>query len=149
RIVFSGVGKTVPELAAALKEGIYGFNVESEGELRSLSDLASAMGVTAPIAMRVNPDVEAPTPHAYTRTGHSATMFGVPIQEGLRLYRLAATLAGIRIRGVDRHIGSEILAVEPYRIAIEQVLELAERVRADGQELEYLDVGGGLGISYA
>ena len=107
------------------------------------------MGVTAPIAMRVNPDVEAPTPHAYTRTGHSATKFGVPIQEGLRLYRLAATLPGIRVRGVDMHIGSQILAVEPYRVAIEQVLELTDRVRAEGQPLEYLDVGGGLGISYA
>jgi diaminopimelate decarboxylase len=149
RIVFSGVGKTVTELGAALTEGIYGFNVESEGELRSLSDLATAMGKTAPIALRVNPNVEAPTPHAYTRTGHAATKFGVPIDDALRLYRVAAELPSIRIRGVDMHIGSQILAVEPYRTAVEQAVELASRIQADGHELEYIDAGGGLGISYA
>jgi diaminopimelate decarboxylase len=149
RIVFSGVGKTITELAAALTEGIYGFNVESEGELRSLSELATAMGKTAPIALRVNPNVEAPTPHAYTRTGHAATKFGVPIDEAPRLYRIAADLPSIRIRGVDMHLGSQILAVEPYRTAVEQVLELARLVQADGHALDYIDVGGGLGISYA
>ncbi len=149
RILFSGVGKTITELAAGLNEGIYGFNVESEGELRALSELATAMGKTAPIALRVNPNVEAPTPHAYTRTGHAATKFGVPIDEALRLYRVGAGLPSIRIRGVDMHIGSQILAVEPYRAAVEQVHELANRVRADGHDLEYIDVGGGLGISYA
>lgn len=149
RIVFSGVGKTVPELAAALREGIYGFNVESEGELRSLSELAAATGREAPISLRVNPNVETPTPHAYTRTGHAATKFGIPIHDAPRLYRLAAALPGIRIRGVDMHIGSQILAVEPYLAALDQVLELVERLRRDGVELEYLDVGGGLGISYS
>lgn len=148
RIVFSGVGKTVPELAAALEAGIYAFNVESEGELRSLSELGAATGTKAPIALRVNPDVETPTPHAYTRTGHAATKFGIPIAEAPRLYRLARDLPGLEIRGVDVHIGSQILDVEPYRRALLQVLELVSSLRKDGVELEYLDLGGGLGISY-
>lgn len=148
RIVFSGVGKTVPELAAGMDAGIYGFNVESEGELRSLSEMARASGRTARIALRVNPDVETATPHHYTRTGHAATKFGIPIADALRLYRLAAMLPGIDVRGVDVHIGSQILEVEPYRRALEQVLELVSVLRAEGNELEYLDMGGGLGISY-
>ncbi|HEV2129949.1 MAG TPA: hypothetical protein VGR27_02540, partial [Longimicrobiaceae bacterium] len=114
RIVFSGVGKTVPEMAAALEAGIYGFNVESEGELRALSDVACAMGVRAPVALRINPDIESPTPHAYTRTGHAATKFGIPGEQARDLYRLAADLPGITVRGVDVHIGSQILEAEPY-----------------------------------
>jgi diaminopimelate decarboxylase len=149
RIVFSGVGKTVPELAAGLEAGIYGFNVESEGELRSLSDLAGATGRTAPIALRVNPDVDSPTPHAYTRTGHAATKFGIPIADAPRLYRLATRLPGIEVRGVDVHIGSQILEVAPYRSALDQALELVALLRREGVELEYLDLGGGLGISYS
>ncbi|HUE96757.1 MAG TPA: diaminopimelate decarboxylase [Longimicrobiaceae bacterium] len=149
RIVFSGVGKTVKELAAALAQEIYGFNVESEGELRSLSELAGASGTEARIALRVNPNVETPTPHAYTRTGHAATKFGIPIHDALRLYRLAAELPGIRVHGVDIHLGSQILAVEPYRVALEQVLELIEDLVEEGHQLEYLDLGGGLGISYS
>lgn len=149
RIVFSGVGKTITELGAALTEGIYGFNVESEGELRALSELASAVGKQAPIALRVNPNIEAPTPHAYTRTGHAATKFGIPIEDAMRLYRLAADLPGIVVRGVDMHIGSQILSVDPYARALDQVIDLAMRVRSEGHELEYLDVGGGLGISYS
>jgi diaminopimelate decarboxylase len=148
RIVFSGVGKTVTELAAALDEGIYGFNVESEGELRSLSELAEATGKTARISLRVNPDVDTPTPHAYTRTGHAATKFGIPIEDSHRLYALAGELPGIEVRGVDVHIGSQILEVDPYRRALDQVLDLVETLRADGHPLEYLDLGGGLGISY-
>jgi diaminopimelate decarboxylase len=147
-IVFSGVGKTVPELAAGLDEEIYGFNVESEGELRSLSELATATGRTARIALRVNPNVDTKTPHHYTRTGHAATKFGIPIEDSLRLYRLAAELPGIAVRGVDVHIGSQILEVAPYERALEQVLDLVSTLRAEGHELEYLDLGGGLGISY-
>ena len=148
RIVFSGVGKTVPELAAALAEGIYGFNVESEGELRSLSELAAASGVRARVALRVNPDVHTPTPHAYTRTGHAATKFGIPLSDARKLYRQAADLPGIQIHGVDMHIGSQILQVDPYQVALDQVLELVDDLKADNHELEYLDLGGGLGISY-
>lgn len=149
RIVFSGVGKTVAELGAALVEGIYAFNVESEGELRALSDLAHATGRSAPVALRVNPDIETPTPHHYTRTGHAATKFGIPMTDGRRLYRLARDLPGVRVRGIDVHIGSQILDVDPFRRALDQVLELAADVRADGMEPEYLDLGGGLGIAYA
>lgn len=148
RIVFSGVGKTVPELAAALDAGIYGFNVESEGELRSLSDLAHAAGVRAPVALRVNPDIESPTPHAYTRTGHAATKFGIPLGSALELYRLARNLPGVAVRGVDMHIGSQILEVGPYSVALRQAVALVEQLRAEGHELEYLDIGGGFGIPY-
>jgi diaminopimelate decarboxylase len=148
RIVFSGVGKTVTELAAGLDAEIYGFNVESEGELRSLSDMAAATGRTARVALRVNPDVETLTPHHYTRTGHAATKFGIPIADAMRLYRLAGSLPGIAVRGVDVHIGSQILDVAPYGQALEQVLELVGVLRGEGHELEYIDLGGGLGISY-
>ena len=148
RIVFAGVGKTVAELAAALSAGIYGFNVESEGELRELAALGEATGTTAPIALRVNPDVESPTPHHYTRTGHHETKFGIPLDEARRLYRAAAQMPGLRLRGVDVHIGSQILEVEPYVIAVERVLRLVKELRADGIQLEYIDIGGGYGIAY-
>lgn len=148
RIVFSGVGKTVPEMAAALEAGIFGFNVESEGELRALSDLASSLGLVAPIALRINPDIESPTPHAYTRTGHRTSKFGIPSEEAPRLYRLAAELPGIRVRGIDVHIGSQITEVEPYRLALLHVLEMAERLHSEGITLDYLDLGGGFGIAY-
>lgn len=148
RIVFSGVGKTVAEMAAALEAGVYGFNVESEGELRALSNLASAMGVTAPVALRINPDIESPTPHHYTRTGHRATKFGIPSEDALRLYRLAADLPGLVVRGIDVHIGSQIVDPEPYRQALLHVLEHVDALRAEGIELEYLDIGGGFGVAY-
>ncbi len=148
RIVFSGVGKTVTELAAALEAGIYGFNVESEGELRELASLGETMGVRAPVALRVNPDIESPTPHAYTRTGHRATKFGIPTEDALRLYRAAAQLPGILLRGIDVHIGSQIVEVDPYRRALEHVLALVDELRRDGIELEYVDLGGGFGVPY-
>jgi diaminopimelate decarboxylase len=148
RILFSGVGKTVTELAAALNAGIYAFNVESEGELRALSALAATMNVTAPIALRVNPDVETKTPHHYTSTGHRTTKFGIPYEQAEQLYRTAATLPGIAVRGVDVHIGSQIVDVEPYCTAVTRVLELVDRLRRGGIELEFIDVGGGFGVSY-
>lgn len=148
RIVFSGVGKTAMEMAAALDAGIYGFNVESEGELRALSALASGRGARAPIALRINPDIESPTPHHYTRTGHRTTKFGIPSEDALHLYRLAAELPGIEIRGIDVHIGSQIVDVEPYRAALLHVLELADTLARQGIELEYVDIGGGFGIAY-
>ncbi|MBW3656534.1 MAG: diaminopimelate decarboxylase, partial [Gemmatimonadetes bacterium] len=115
RIVFSGVGKTVIELAAALSAGIYAFNVESEGELCALSDLACTMGTRAPVALRVNPDIDTPTPHAYTRTGHAATKFGIAAARARTLYSIAAKMPGVRVRGIDVHIGSQILEVGPFR----------------------------------
>jgi diaminopimelate decarboxylase len=148
RILFSGVGKTVTELAAALNAGIYAFNVESEGELRALSALATTMNVTAPIALRVNPDVETKTPHHYTATGHGTTKFGIPYEQAEQLYRTAAALPGIAVRGVDVHIGSQIVDVEPYCMAVTRVLELVDGLRRGGIELEFIDVGGGFGVSY-
>ncbi len=148
RIVFSGVGKTAGEMRAALAAGVYGFNVESEGELEALSLVAAGDGVRAPVAIRVNPDIEADTPHHYTRTGHLATKFGVPWDEALGLYRRAAALPGIRVRGIDVHIGSQILDPAPYRIAVRRVLELVAQLRAEGIALEYLDAGGGYGVAY-
>jgi diaminopimelate decarboxylase len=149
RIVFSGVGKTITELAAGLEAGIYSFNVESEGELWQLSQLANTMGLRAPIAIRVNPDIQTPTPHHYTRTGHKETKFGVPMVDAPRLYRLAGTLPGLQVKGIDVHIGSQILEVEPYQLALQKVLELADLLRSEGHALEYLDLGGGFGVSYA
>jgi diaminopimelate decarboxylase len=148
RIVFSGVGKTITELAAALDAGIYAFNVESEGELRTLSELAVTMNTRAPVALRVNPDVETRTPHHYTSTGHKATKFGIPYAESEQLYRIAAALPGIRVRGIDVHIGSQIIEVEPYCLAVTRVLELVDRLRSQGIDLEFIDVGGGFGVSY-
>ncbi|HSJ25041.1 MAG TPA: diaminopimelate decarboxylase [Longimicrobiales bacterium] len=148
RIVFSGVGKTITELAAALDAGIHAFNVESEGELRTLSDLAVTMGTKAPVALRVNPDVETRTPHHYTATGHKATKFGIPYEDAEAMYHLAASLPGVRVRGVDVHIGSQIVDVEPYCQAVSRVLQLVERLKAAGIALEFIDVGGGFGVSY-
>ena len=148
RIVFSGVGKTVTEMAQALDAGVYGFNVESEGELHTLSDVASLQGRRAPVAMRVNPDIEAATPHHYTRTGHMATKFGVPWADALRLFHVAARLPGIELVGVDVHIGSQILEAAPYLAAIERVLQLVQQLRAEGIELRWIDVGGGFGVAY-
>ncbi|HUP88930.1 MAG TPA: diaminopimelate decarboxylase [Longimicrobiales bacterium] len=148
RIVFSGVGKTVTELAAGMDANIYSFNVESEGELRALAGIAEAMGKRAPIALRVNPDIESPTPHAYTRTGHRETKFGLPIEDAPRLYGFAHAALGLQVRGVDVHIGSQILEVEPYVQALQRVLELIDELRRGGMELEYLDIGGGFGVPY-
>jgi diaminopimelate decarboxylase len=149
RIVFSGVGKTAPEMEAALDAGIRGFNVESEGELHALSRVASSRGARAPFALRVNPDVEAATPHHYTRTGHGASKFGVAIERAPGLYRLAADDPALDVRGVSVHIGSQISEPGPFLRAVERVLELADTLRRDGIELEYLDAGGGFGVAYA
>ena len=148
RIIFSGVGKTINELAAALEADIYSFNVESEGELLALANLGEATGKAAPIALRVNPDIESPTPHHYTRTGHRATKFGIPIEEAAELYRFARASKGIRIRGIDVHIGSQILEVEPYQLALRRALEMVAELRDLEIELEYMDLGGGFGVSY-
>lgn len=148
RILFSGVGKTVVEMAAALEVGIYGFNVESEGELRALSDLGSTMRKRANIALRVNPAIETDTPHAYTRTGHRESKFGIPYEDALRLYRLAARLPWIKVKGIDVHIGSQIVDPEPYGRALEQVMVLIDRLNEEGMNLRYVDIGGGFGINY-
>lgn len=146
RIVFAGVGKTEEEIRAALDAGIHAFHVESEGELRLLERVARESGRVASFSVRVNPDVEAPTPHAYTRTGHATAKFGVPIPLALELYGWAAEREALRIRGVDVHIGSQVGAVAPYRTALHRVLEVVDALADDGIPVEYADLGGGFAV---
>ncbi len=147
RVVFSGVGKTREELKAALKAGILLFNVESESELWSLAECADELRVTAPLALRVNPDVAAET-HPYISTGLRKHKFGVAIREARALYRKASGSRGLKVRGVSVHIGSQITDVAPFGEAMTRVAELVRELRADGHEIEYVDAGGGLGIAY-
>jgi len=147
RIIFAGVGKTRGEMAFALEAGILGFNVESEPELHALSEVASRVGKTARIALRVNPDVDAKT-HAKISTGKAENKFGIPYGEARRLYREAAKLPGIAATGIHMHIGSQITHLEPFRNAFRLMRELAEALIADGHKLEHLDIGGGLGVPY-
>ncbi|WP_108263307.1 diaminopimelate decarboxylase [Mangrovicoccus ximenensis] len=147
RIVFSGVGKTREEMRTALAGGIRQFNVESEPEMRALSEVASSMGVTAPIAVRVNPDVDAKT-HAKIATGKSENKFGIPISRAKEVYALAAALPGLKVVGIDVHIGSQLTDLEPFRLAYRKVAALTEALRAEGHEITRLDLGGGLGIPY-
>ena len=147
RIVFSGVGKTREEMRAALTGGIRQFNVESEPELRALSEVAASLGVTAPIAIRVNPDVDAKT-HAKIATGKSENKFGIPIAKARAVYAEAARLPGIKVIGVDMHIGSQLTDLAPYRAAYARMAELVAALRADGHDIRRLDMGGGLGIPY-
>ena len=147
RIVFSGVAKTREEMALALEHGIHQFNVESAGELDVLSEVASGLGKTAPIALRVNPNVAAGG-HPNISTGKSGDKFGVPWDEAEPLYARAAELPGIEVVGVDVHIGSQIGDLEPMRAAFEKVVGLTERLRRQGHNIRRIDVGGGLGIPY-
>jgi diaminopimelate decarboxylase len=147
KTVFSGVGKSEAEMRAALDAGILCFNVESESELERLSAVATAMRKTAPVSLRVNPDVDAKT-HPYIATGLRDTKFGVPYEEAPRLYRRAAGLPGLRIVGIDCHIGSQLTEAEPFVAALEKMLEFVDMLEATGLPLEHLDVGGGLGIRY-
>ncbi len=147
RIVFSGVGKTRDEMQAALAGGIRQFNVESEPEMQLLSSVATEMGKTAPITIRVNPDVDAKT-HAKIATGKSENKFGIPISRARDVYAMAAALPGLHIIGIDVHIGSQITELEPYRQAYLKVAELTDVLRADGHDIRRLDLGGGLGIPY-
>ncbi len=147
KIVFSGVGKTREEMAAALDAGILCFNVESEPELIALSQVASARGMTAPISIRVNPDVDART-HAKISTGKSENKFGIPVSRARTVYAEAAALPGLRITGVDMHIGSQITDLEPFDNATALLAELARDLLAAGHPLSHLDLGGGLGVPY-
>ncbi|CCB63288.1 MULTISPECIES: diaminopimelate decarboxylase [unclassified Hyphomicrobium] len=147
KIIFAGVGKTRGEMAYALEEGILGFNVESEPELKALSEVANAMGRTASIAIRVNPDVDAKT-HAKISTGKAENKFGVPYADARRLYAEAAKLPGIKISGIHMHIGSQITDLAPFRDAFRLMADLARDLKGDGLGLEHLDIGGGLGVPY-
>ncbi|MFD2174594.1 diaminopimelate decarboxylase [Rhodobacter lacus] len=147
RIVFSGVGKTREEITLALTGGIRQFNVESEPELRAISEIATALGVTAPIALRVNPDVDAKT-HEKIATGKSENKFGIPIAKARAVYAEAAKLPGIEVIGVDVHIGSQLTDLAPFEAAFTKVRELTQALREDGHDIRRLDLGGGLGIPY-
>ncbi|WP_460275093.1 diaminopimelate decarboxylase [Celeribacter sp. ULVN23_4] len=147
RIVFSGVGKTREEMRIALEGGIRQFNVESEPELVALNEVATSLGVKAPIALRVNPDVDAKT-HAKIATGKSENKFGIPIATCREVYTRAGEMAGIDVIGIDVHIGSQLTQLEPFELAFTKVAELTEALRADGHDIRRLDLGGGLGIPY-
>ena len=147
RITFSGVGKTKAEMKLALEAGILCFNVESEPELRALSEVATALGRTAHIALRVNPDVDART-HAKISTGKSANKFGIPISMARAVYAEAAKLPGIKVSGVDMHIGSQITQLQPFDDAFALLAGFVRELRADSHAIDHLDLGGGLGIPY-
>jgi diaminopimelate decarboxylase len=147
KIAFSGVGKTRDEMAFALEQDIFAFNVESEPELRTLSETASALGLSARIALRVNPDVDAQTHHKIA-TGKAENKFGVPFGEALALYRLAAALPGVDPRGVHMHIGSQITDLAPFRNAFALLKELVDELRANSFAIDFVNLGGGLGVPY-
>jgi diaminopimelate decarboxylase len=147
KIMFSGVGKTAGELAAAVDEGILCVNVESEPELDLLASIAAAKGRTANISLRVNPDVDART-HAKIATGKSENKFGIPIRQARDVYARAAKLKGVRVAGVDMHIGSQITELTPFGDAFALLSDFVRTLRADGHHIEHVDLGGGLGIPY-
>lgn len=147
RIVFSGVGKTREELNAALRCGILLFNVESESELQVLAECSARLRKRAAIALRVNPDVAAET-HPYISTGLHKHKFGVPIGEARALYAEAANARYLKVAGISVHIGSQITEIAPFAEAMSRVAELVRQVRSDGHRIDYVDAGGGLGISY-
>lgn len=147
RIVFSGVGKSRAEMRAALEAGIHCFNVESASELDQLSEVAGSVGRRAPVSLRVNPDVDART-HPYISTGLKSAKFGVAFNEAFDLYRRAAALPHIAVKGIDCHIGSQLLDPSPAAEAADKVLALVDRLAAVGIVLEHIDLGGGMGIQY-
>ncbi|HYN62438.1 MAG TPA: diaminopimelate decarboxylase [Rubrivivax sp.] len=148
RVVFSGVGKTRAEMRRALQAGVRCFNVESQPELELLSQEAVAAGRTAQVSLRVNPDVDAGT-HPYISTGLKDNKFGIAHDQALHSYRRAAELPGLKVVGIDCHIGSQITQVDPYLDALDRLLDLIEAVECEGIAIAHLDVGGGLGIQYA
>ncbi|OAN78895.1 diaminopimelate decarboxylase [Jannaschia sp. EhC01] len=147
KIVFSGIGKTEAEMRLALEGGIRQFNVESEPEMERLSRVATSLGVTAPITVRVNPDVDAKT-HEKIATGRKEDKFGIPIARAREVYALAASLPGLEVIGIDVHIGSQLTELEPFETAYTKVADLTAQLRADGHKISRLDLGGGLGIPY-
>jgi diaminopimelate decarboxylase len=147
RIVFSGVGKTRDEMRLALAGGIRQFNVESEPEMRALSEVATSLGLTAPITIRVNPDVDART-HEKIATGKKENKFGIPIARASEVYAEAARLPGLQVIGIDVHIGSQLTELEPFEQAYLKVADLTRRLRSEGHTITRLDLGGGLGIPY-
>ena len=147
KTVFSGVGKSEAEMHAALEADVLCFNVESEGELDRLAAVAASVRKIAPVSLRVNPDVD-PKTHPYIATGLRESKFGIPYDEALPLYRKAAKLPDLRVVGIDVHIGSQIIDVEPFVASLTRMLELVDSLDATGVHLEHVDLGGGLGIRY-
>ncbi|MEO6291527.1 MAG: diaminopimelate decarboxylase, partial [Burkholderiaceae bacterium] len=147
KIIFSGVGKTRAEMRQALQAGIGCFNVESEAELEVLSDVAVATGLTAPVSIRVNPNVD-PKTHPYISTGLKGSKFGVAHERTVATYQRAAALPGLKVVGIDCHIGSQIVEESPYLDAVDRMLDLVTSIEAAGIPIHHLDFGGGLGINY-
>ncbi len=148
-ILFGGVGKTERELREALLAGVMMINVESEAEIRLLDRIAGELGVVAPIGIRVNPEVTVDSSHKYIKTGEKGAKFGVPYTEVRSVARFAAALPNVRLIGLDMHIGSQLFRLDPYVAGTDTLVELLDQVRADGiATIEYLDIGGGLGVSY-
>jgi diaminopimelate decarboxylase len=147
RIVFSGVGKTREEMRTALEGGIRQFNVESEPEMRALNEVALSLGLRAPVAIRVNPDVDAKT-HEKIATGKKENKFGIPIGRASEVYAEAAALPGLDVVGIDVHIGSQLTDLQPFEAAYTKVADLTRQLRAEGHDIRRLDLGGGLGIPY-
>ena len=147
QVIFSGVGKTRAEMRTALLAGIECFNVESEGELEVLDAVAREVGVLAPVSLRVNPNVDAQT-HPYISTGLKGNKFGIAHERAVEVYQRAARLSGLKIVGIDCHIGSQITSMGPYLDALDRVLDLVEAIEKAGIPLQHIDFGGGLGINY-
>lgn len=147
KIVFSGVGKRADEMEYALKSGILMFNVESSMELEVLNEVAGRLGMRAPISIRVNPDIDAKT-HPYITTGMKQNKFGIDILRAPVAYRMASELPNLKVVGIDCHLGSQLVDVEPFVEALKKLKSLVEDLRKEGMEIRYLDLGGGLGITY-
>jgi diaminopimelate decarboxylase len=147
KIIFAGVGKSREEMAYALGEGIFSFNVESEPELVALSEVAEGLGVTARVAIRVNPDVDAKT-HAKISTGKSENKFGIPYLKAVSLYAEARRMPGLDVSGIHMHIGSQITDLAPFRDAFRLMRDLTLELRREGHQIHHLDIGGGLGVPY-
>ena len=147
KIVFSGVGKRVDEILAALRVGIHCFNIEVSDELDRINRLAAQLNVIAPVSFRVNPDVDAKT-HPYISTGLKENKFGIDIEQALVEYRRAAAMPNIKVVGIDCHIGSQLTETRPFLDALDKVLNLVAKLEAEGINLQHLDLGGGLGICY-
>lgn len=147
KIVYAGVGKTDEEIASALKARILMFNVESSDEMAAINRVAGSLKLKAPIALRVNPDID-PKTHPYISTGLKESKFGIPIEEALENYRLAKKLPNLEVVGIHKHIGSQITTLQPFVDALKKVIKLANTLRDEGIEIKNLDIGGGLGIPY-
>ncbi len=149
-VVFSGVGKTVAELEQAVEAEVKLVNVESEAELRLLDGVAERAGRIVPVALRVNPEVEVETAHRYTRTGARGDKFGIPYDEALSVARLADDLPNVSLAGLDMHIGSQLTRIDPYADGVRRLLELRTAITGGGggRDLRYLDIGGGLAVTY-